>query len=326
MRKWKRGEEAVLRRFWTECTHRELSEMLPGRTVNAVRHRCNALGLTRSDEWTEEQVAMLRSWYEARDGKPLQLDDLARKLGRHKTNVSRKARSLGLSNRRRTTGRKDRRKFKGDERALRKHLSERQKKAIRRDGHPRGMLGKKKSPESVARSAKGSREWRARQPQDRLDEMSRRAVETKIERYGSAAPPGFMDGSSNPYSRTKAGRRADLGDRFFRSRWEANYARFLNLLVEQGDVLRWEYEADTFWFDGIKRGVRSYTPDFKVWDRDGSVYYVEVKGWMDAKSKTKLKRMKKYHPDVDLRLFGEKAYRELARKLGAAIPGWEGRC
>ena len=31
---------------------------------------------------------------------------------------------------------------------------------------------------------------------------------------------------------------------------------------------------------------------------NGSEKYVEVKGWLDKASKTKLKRMKKYFPDV----------------------------
>lgn len=122
---------------------------------------------------------------------------------------------------------------------------------------------------------------------------------------------------------SKAGYREDLGNIYFRSAWEANYARYLNWLIEKGQINRWEYESDTFWFDKIKRGVRSYKPDFKVWDRpESDPYYVEVKGWMDAKSKTKLKRMTKYHPDVRVDLFGAKEYRAL-KKWSNLIPGWE---
>jgi hypothetical protein len=105
--------------------------------------------------------------------------------------------------------------------------------------------------------------------------------------------------------------------------WEANYARFLNWMLARGNIAKWEYEAETFWFERIKRGVRSYKPDFRITGADGAVWFVEVKGWMDPKSKTKIKRMAKYHPTVDLRVFDAKAYRELARMLGPAIPGWE---
>ncbi len=85
---------------------------------------------------------------------------------------------------------------------------------------------------------------------------------------------------------------------YMRSSWEKKYAGRLHLLKLAGEIKDWEYEPDTFWFESIKRGVRSYKPDFKVFQNDGSFYYVEVKGYMDAKSKTKLKRMKRYYPDV----------------------------
>ncbi|MCV6900732.1 DUF1064 domain-containing protein, partial [Escherichia coli] len=84
--------------------------------------------------------------------------------------------------------------------------------------------------------------------------------------------------------------------RFFRSSWEANYARYLNWLIAQGEIAKWEFECQTFVFHGITRGVISYTPDFKVYSKDGSHEWHEVKGWMDAKSKAKLKRMAKFYP------------------------------
>jgi formylmethanofuran dehydrogenase subunit A len=37
-------------------------------------------------------------------------------------------------------------------------------------------------------------------------------------------------------------------------------------------------------------------PDFLVTKTDGTTYWVEVKGYMDAKSLTKIKRFKKYYP------------------------------
>jgi hypothetical protein len=132
-----------------------------------------------------------------------------------------------------------------------------------------------------------------------------------------------LTSGGNVYSRAKRGRRSDLGDIFFRSAWEANYARFLVWQQAQGLIRKWEHEPETFWFEKIKRGVRSYLPDFRVTAIDGSVYYVEIKGWMDAKSRTKLARMARYHPSVDLRIVDAKAYREIERKLSPAIPHWE---
>lgn len=126
----------------------------------------------------------------------------------------------------------------------------------------------------------------------------------------------------NIYSSRKVGKREDLDGQFFRSSWEANYARYLNLLLRNGKILQWEYEEDTFWFEKIRRGVRSYTPDFKV-TTEGGVYYVEIKGWMDPRSKTKIKRMAKYHPSIDLRVVAQKEYKALTREVAPFIEGWE---
>ena len=126
------------------------------------------------------------------------------------------------------------------------------------------------------------------------------------------------------YSRGKQGRREDLENMYFRSSWEANYARYLNLLIAQGELYKWEFEPDTFWFESIKRGCRSYLPDFKIWDKkDSDPYYVEVKGWMDDKSKTKLKRMAKYYPKIEIRVVDATAYKEINKKLSKIIKCWE---
>lgn len=121
------------------------------------------------------------------------------------------------------------------------------------------------------------------------------------------------------------GKRKDLGNKYFRSCWEANYARYLNFLVSCGEINRWEYEPDTFEFVGIKRGTRFYTPDFKVFNNNGRVVYHEVKGYMDARSATKLKRMAKYHPSVSIEVIDKKRYQALAGKVSGLIKHWEGR-
>lgn len=125
---------------------------------------------------------------------------------------------------------------------------------------------------------------------------------------------------------TKGGKRADLGGRYFRSGWEANWARYLNWLIARKKLyLRWEFEPDTFEFVGIKRGTRFYTPDFKVWPiGGGDPYYHEVKGYVDPKSITRAKRMKKYHPDVRVDLVDRKVYMPVAKEMHGIIKEWEG--
>lgn len=123
--------------------------------------------------------------------------------------------------------------------------------------------------------------------------------------------------------RAKGGKRADLGGLYVRSSMEANVARYLNFLQQHGQVDRWEYEPTEFAFP-ITRGQRFYKPDFAVWE-GGAVepVYWEVKGWMDAQSKTKLKRMAKYHPLVRIVIVDRAVYQGIEAAVGKMIPGWE---
>lgn len=304
--RWTREHDDHLRRWVGVKTHREIGDDL-GRSMRSVRNRAWRLGLVDNTiRFSKAEIRRICQWYADHEDAPLDLAALAGELGRTKTAVACVAGKMGLTSMKRP---------KTD--AQKRALAENARLRLAFNGHPRGMAGKKHSPDARARMSAGHQRLMAEgthpcqrpKTQETLDKMARATWER-------------MQGQ-NPYSRAARGRREDLGDTFFRSRWEANYARFLNLLAARGEIDRWEYEPDTFWFEKIKRGVRSYTPDFKVWLHDGSFYYVEVKGWMDAKSKTKLRRMKKYHPKVDLRLVDAKAYRELDKTVAGAIPTWE---
>jgi len=124
----------------------------------------------------------------------------------------------------------------------------------------------------------------------------------------------------NKYSRSKSGKYNINGEKiFFRSVWEANYALYLDFLVKHKKIKKWEYEPKTFWFKKIKRGVRSYMPDFKITNNDKSVSYHEVKGWMDNKSKTKLNRMRIYYPNVKIVLIDKNSYKDILKKLKGII-------
>lgn len=130
---------------------------------------------------------------------------------------------------------------------------------------------------------------------------------TKIERYGTAGPVNV----GNPYSRARRGRRWDLDNTYFRSSWEANYARYLNWRCMRKEIKDWKYEAKTFRFDGVTRGPYTYLPDFEVELLDGSLEYHEVKGWMDAASRSRIKRMKEFYPDVPLVVIDQQEYKLL---------------
>lgn len=186
-----------------------------------------------------------------------------------------------------------------------------------RHSHPKGFLGGKHSEDAIQKISTASKaNWA--DPNHKLN-----SAETSQIRSNNSAAYQFKVRKQARFSRSNQGKREDLGGLYFRSTWEANYARYLNFLKERKKIWRWEYEADTFWFEGIKRGCRFYTPDFKVWDSETSEpRYVEVKGWMDQKSKTKLDRMKRYYPQIKIELVTEREYRALAN-YAAMIPSWE---
>ena len=117
----------------------------------------------------------------------------------------------------------------------------------------------------------------------------------------------------------------EIGGRriYFRSMWEANYARYLEWLRENGEIEGWEYEPETFWFEKIRRGVRSYKPDFRVRENNGKHVWHEVKGWMDDRSRTALKRMAKYYPDETVILIEASSYKSIKSTMHRIIPDWE---
>lgn len=234
------------------------------------------------------------------------LNDLAVEMGRTKQFICRQARALGLTD--------------YDNKISMKPFAE-LFSAIRKDyfkthEHPRGYTGKTHNEANRAIMSKASRAmWD--DPNSKVhSEENRQRKSDYMTKWQSQ-----RDASDN-YTRTKYGWFEKDGKFIFmRSSWELNYAHYLNFLIKHKQIAEWEYEVDTFWFEAIKRGVRSYKPDFKVHLLNGEIEYHEVKGWMDSKSETKLKRMKLYHPSVKIVLVGEAQYKAI-KKQAPLITGW----
>lgn len=91
----------------------------------------------------------------------------------------------------------------------------------------------------------------------------------------------------NAFQFTKTGYRKDI-DMNVRSSWEANFIRVLNIYK-----IDFKFEPTVFSFP-IKRGTKGYTPDFLLTRNND---WVEIKGYLDDKSKIKLKRFKRYYPE-----------------------------
>lgn len=235
--------------------------------------------------FTPEQDNLLIEYYEAyaNEGR---LDELARIMARNKTFIATRARELGLTDRKRS-------RPYADAAPLKKWCSENE--------HPRGMLGKTHSEKNRdAQSDRSLARWHAMTPEEQRE---------------------FQNHKTRSW---KAGWREIGGQRvYFRSRWEANYARYLEWLRGRGQIVKWEHEPETFWFLKILRGTRSYLPDFRVTENSGIQIYHEVKGWMDDKSRVKLQRMAKYHPGIRLTVIERTAYKSIEKTMKPMLPDWE---
>ena len=276
-----------------------------GLSGQGVHVRLQKIGATNPvNTFTDEDKKVLIAEYQgfADAGR---LDDLAEKLGRTKQFICRKAKHLGLTNKARK----------------RPYLADSTRLAMtewhQENDHPRGAKGMKHTAKARAIISQKSVESWASKTDDEKSEITLKSLKSRLSSQGTLAPP-------RPNTTWKAGWREVGGNKkYYRSRWEANYARYLEWLRLQGEISGWSHEPETFWFEAIKRGVRSYLPDFRVWENDGSSNLHEVKGWMDSRSKTTLKRMAKYHPQETIILIREKDYNAIKKKVGALIEDWE---
>lgn len=324
-RRWTADEELFVRENYQAMTCKQMAVALR-RTQSQVRNRCWKFGYEfqhaiHQRAWSHGEIALLRAVYKTSEFDcEIGLDALAKQLDRNKANICRKARELGLTQQ----GRKsilpaDLRPERLPKFATHAERCANQSRLIlerlAEKGHPRGALGMKHSEEAKERIGIKSKErWASMSDEDRANQI----YAQQSARRSNAQIPARSRGS------WKAGwREVGLQRCYFRSRWEANYARYLEWLRGIGEIASWEHEAHVFWFEGIKRGCVSYLPDFKVTNPNGSVEWHEVKGWMDARSKTTLARMAKYHPNEKLVVIREKQYKEIGRKVSSLVHGWE---
>lgn len=230
---------------------------------------------------------------------------LAKQLKRTSHFLCRKAKGLGMTNRHRSKGE-----------CHKKFLSVKRKKWYLEHPHPKGMLGKKHSTGALEKISAASVAMHRKQTKAQVMARVEKMMRTKVQRGNSVNQRINVSWRSG--WRKIGGRNI-----FYRSKWEANWARYLQFLKEYGKIKNWEHEPKTFWFKNIKRGVCSYLPDFRVIEPDGTILYHEIKGWMDRRSITKIRRMKKYFPEIGLRVVRGEEYNEICKKLKHIIGGWE---
>ena len=257
----------------------------------------------KGENFSKEEDDIISNYYKNTEDSLFDMNDLISLLGFRSSaqNVCRRARQLGLTNIKRKVSDKNR-----------ENMSKIASDRIKKHGHPKGHLGKKHSSSTKEKISIASRSMWDNMTEEKLTNRTMKQLKT-MHKNGTLY--------SNRKNCTWKQQWATVGGvrKYFRSQWELNYAYYLEWLKNNGQIASWEHEPETFWFEGVKRGCVSYLPDFKVTENDGSVSYHEVKGWMDDRSKTKIKRMAKYHPNVKLIVIDTKAYNSLAKDVRGLI-------
>jgi len=278
---------------------------LCGMSAQSVHNRVVKMGINNSiNVLTDEEKSRIKEFYasgfKTGDGK---LKAFCESIGRTIPFVSRYAKTIGLSDLKRKIDDK-----------LKHEMGISKKKWYQENEHPKGMKGKTHSKEMKASMSSRVKAYFKNLSPEQKALQYQKSIQTQRDKGGYNRPRGTW----NSAWRIIGGK-----TKFFRSRWEANYARYLESLKLKGKILDWEHEPKTFWFLDILRGSRSYLPDFKVINLDGTHYWVEVKGWMDTRSKTKLKRFAKYYPDEKMEVVQGKWFKENSTRLMEQITDWE---
>jgi hypothetical protein len=300
----KASDEQIISAYQETASVWEVAKRF-GMCGQSVHERLVRLGATNHVKvFSEADMQRLKSEYEPHAAGGT-LAQLAASMGRTKNFICRQAGLLGLTD------------YARPKPYLAEGSRQRQIRWLAQHPHPRGMMGKTHGQEvKQAISDAGTARWQGMSSRERAD-MVLRLRKGRAEKGSLVMMP-------RPNTTWKAAWREIGGKRcFFRSRWEANYARYLQWLKERGEIQEWEHEPKTFWFEKVLRGTRSYLPDFAVTEKSGEVRYHEVKGWFDDRSKTKIKRMAKYHPKTKLLLIDRASYFALEKQFCRLLSGWE---
>lgn len=116
--------------------------------------------------------------------------------------------------------------------------------------------------------------------------------------------------------RVKAARtRREAVKEGFRSAFEQQLAESFKCQYEyETEVLEWQYNK-----------VKKYTPDFILIKKDGSKMYIEAKGRFFSQDRTKMKEIRKQHPDKDIRIIFLDGTTKLSKTSNTTYMEWAKR-
>lgn len=316
---WTNDEKQLLIANYKFMTDKELIKLL-NKTPGQLRGMKERLGLnSKLNTFTDKEKEIIINYYNSHDDKSFNLDELSSLINRPKTSICRFAKKEQLTNPNRNKSEYQKDKIKEGVKKYQstdKYKNDIYYKQVQlltsylENEHPRGMYGKHHTEETKQNMSLSHIELFKNMPYEEKHARAMKAVKTRLK---NNIP---YNTTSNAYSRTKGGIRKDLGQ-YFRSSWEANIARILNY-----KNIEWKYESKRFYFNDKSEGVLSYQPDFYLPQFNK---WIEVKGWMDNKSKIRLKKFSIEYPDENknLILIDEYFYNNIQKEFKDVITYWE---
>jgi hypothetical protein len=271
-----------------------------GMCGQSVHERLSNLGvINKMRKMTIRELSQIKEVYESGiirgDGK---LEKLSQEINRTIPFISRFAREMGLT----TYSRKHTNK-------LREMQAKNMKLFYKTHTHPKGFLNhthNKQAREKIAYSS--VLKWMSITKKEHLARVMK-ARKTTMER-------GSEMHSAGDSKKSWKAQWLQVGPHYhyFRSSWEIIYAQYLQEKWDNEEIRYWEPEESTFWFEDSSSNVRSYKPDFTVYENDYSESFHEVKGYMDDRSKKCLELMAKEYPNIKLIVIDSKRFKQLFGK------------
>lgn len=157
-----------------------------------------------------------------------------------------------------------------------------------------------------------SREYLQAFPNEMLECKSLREYRSK------STKQQFLEGKRKiPSSNGKGlgGKRPDLNNQYFRSMWEANFARVLKY-----KNIEYKYEEKIPIYDENNNLLCIYVPDFYLPKYDS---YIEIKGKWEKGAKEKVQLFKKYFPNKKITIIEQTNYKCIKRIYQKKISHWE---
>lgn len=74
--------------------------------------------------------------------------------------------------------------------------------------------------------------------------------------------------------------------------YEVSTCKILDHWISEKKILNWEYTSDKIEYIGLDCKPHSYLIDFKVFNLDGSFWYIEVKGFIRDNDELKWKAVR----------------------------------